>query len=283
MKKLLFLFCISFLPFFCIAQTVFSFGFLNHLLAQKETSLATIYLDNCAKNENNIVATDSIHFYLGKIFFNNKQFKESVTAFNKVSPQASFINQALMYKSIGLVYLDSSEKYIQNELLTLKGDTVFEQIKVITLASIALIHSNSKAYDSLIVHVQDSLFYYNELQLSLNKWKKKTQKKQKNALIAASLSAMLPGLGKVYGGKPYDGLGTFLTHVPLSLILLESYYKSGLYSARFISFSALTSLFYIGNIFASYHYIHKSRKEEKIDKKNEILLQCNIMLRNYYN
>lgn len=94
-------------------------------------------------------------------------------------PQASFTNQALMHKSIGLVYLDSSEKYIQNELLTLKGDTVFEQIKIIKLASIGLINSNLQAYDSLIVHVKDSLFYYIELQLFLNKWKKKAKKNKK--------------------------------------------------------------------------------------------------------
>ncbi len=30
-------------------------------------------------------------------------------------------------------------------------------------------------------------------------------------------------MGKVYAGKPYDGLSTFLTHVPLSLVVLESY------------------------------------------------------------
>ncbi len=133
------------------------------------------------------------------------------------------------------------------------------------------------------MNIKDSLFYYNNLQVSLNKWRNKANKKTKKPIIAAGLSALVPGLGKVYGGKPYDGLGTFLTHVPLGFIVLESYNKAGLNSARFITFTSFATLFYIGNILASYHYIYKNRKEENFDKKNEILLQCNIMLRNYYN
>jgi TM2 domain-containing membrane protein YozV len=168
-------------------------------------------------------------------------------------------------------------------LKPIKGDSVFNQIKTITLASVALINNNYVVYDSLILQLKDSLFYYNNLQVSLNKWRKKATIKTKNPIIAAGLAAMVPGLGKVYAGKPYDGLSTFLTHVPLGFVIWESYNNAGVNSARFITFTSITSLFYVGNILASYHYIYKNRKEEKIDRKNEILLQCNIMLRNYYN
>jgi TM2 domain-containing membrane protein YozV len=285
MRKYICIFIILFLLSFgeVQSQVAFNLGFYKHLVAQKETDLVFSYLNNCALNEKDTATIDSIQFYIGKIFFNNKQFKESVTVFNKVSKQASLSNEALLYKAIGLVYLDSSEKYIQNELLTLKGDTVLEQVKLITLASIALIYSNLKVYDSLVVKVQDSLFYYNELQLSLNKWRIKAVKRKKSPLTAALLSALIPGMGKVYGGKPFDGLSTFLTHIPLGLILWESATNAGINSARFITFSAITSLFYIGNIFTSYLYINKHGKEENSAKKNEILLRCNIMLRNYYN
>lgn len=283
MKKNILLINLFFFANFSIAQTKFNVDFYQNLLNQKETNLAMLYLNKCELVAQNSSTLDSINFYKGKISFDTKQFKLSVSSLNKISETSVFYNQSKMYKSIGLVYLDSSEKYINNELLSIKSDSVFNQIKTITLASVALINNNLLVYDSLISQIKDSLFYYNNLQVSLNKWYKKASKKVKRPVVAAGLSALAPGLGKVYGGKPYDGLGTFLTHVPLGIILWESYNKAGPNSARFVSFTAITSLFYFGNIVASYHYIYKNRKEEKFDKKNEILLQCNVMLRNYYN
>lgn len=283
MKKNILLINLFFFANFSIAQTKFNVDFYQNLLNQKETNLAMLYLNKSELVAQNSSTLDSINFYKGKISFDTKQFKLSVSSLNKISETSVFYNQSKMYKSIGLVYLDSSEKYINSELLSIKSDSVFNQIKTITLASVALINNNLLVYDSLISQIKDSLFYYNNLQVSLNKWYKKASKKVKRPVVAAGLSALAPGLGKVYGGKPYDGLGTFLTHVPLGIILWESYNKAGPNSARFVSFTAITSLFYFGNIIASYHYIYKNRKEEKFDKKNEILLQCNVMLRNYYN
>lgn len=283
MRKIFLLFILLLTVYLGKAQTNFNVDFFQNLVNQKESNLAVLYLNKCELVTQNSSTLDSIYFYQGKTHFNTKQFKQSVLAFNNISTFSVFYNQSKIYQSIGLLYLDSSEKFINNELIPIKGDSIFNQIKNITLASVALINNNLVVYDSLILQLKDSLFYYNNLQVSLTKWRKKATLKTKNPFISASLSAIVPGLGKVYAGKPYDGLSTFLTHVPLGFVVLESYNNTGVNSARFITFTAISSLFYIGNILASYHYIYKNRKEAKIDKKNEILLQCNIMLRNYYN
>ena len=283
MRKIFLLYILLLTVCFGKAQSNFNYDFFQNLVNQKETNLAILFLNKCELLPQNTTTLDSIYFYKGKIYFNTKLFKQSVLAFNKISDLSVFYNQSKIYQSIGLLYLDSSENYINNELKPIKGDSVFNQIKTITMASVALLNNNLLVYDSLILQIKDSLFYYNNLQVSLNKWRKKANLKTKKPFIAAGLSALVPGLGKVYGGKPYDGLSTFLTHVPLGLIVWESYNNAGVNSARFITFTSISSLFYFGNILASYHYIYKNRKEEKIDKKIEILLQCNIMLRNYYN
>jgi hypothetical protein len=283
MKRTALLFILFIAFSFSKAQSNFNIDFYQNLVNQKENNLALLYLNKCELVTENLSILDSIYFYKGKTHFNTKQFKESVFSFNKISGNSTFYIQSKMYLSIGLLYLDSSEKYINNELKPIKGDSIFNQIKTITMASVALLNNNLLAYDSLILQLKDSLYYFSNLQVSLIKWRKKSTIKTKNPLIAAGLATIVPGLGKVYGGKPYDGLSTFLTHVPLGLLVWESYYNVSVNSARFITFASITSLFYAGNILASYHYVYKNRKEEKIDRKNEILLQCNIMLRNYYN
>ena len=283
MRKTILLFILFLVFGYGKAQSNFSVNFYQNLVNQKETNLAILYLNKCELLPQNIATLDSIYYYKGKTFFNSKLFKQSVLAFNKISTLSVFYNQSKIYQSIGLLYLDSPENYINYILKPLKGDSLFNQIKSISMASVALLNNNFLVYDSLILQLKDSLFYYNNLQISLSNWRKKATLKTKNPIIAASLSAIIPGLGKVYGGKPYDGLSTFLTHVPLGLTVWESYKNAGFNSARFITFTSISSLFYFGNILASYHYIYKNRKEEKLDRKNEILLQCNIMLRNYYN
>lgn len=283
MKRTILLFLLVLAFSFSKAQSIFNINFYQNLVNQKETNLALLYLNKCELVTQNETILDSIYFYKGITHFNTKQFKESVFSFIKISENSIFDIQSKMYLTIGLLYLDSSENYISNELKLIKGDSVFNQIKTITLASVALLNNNLLAYDSLVLQIKDSLYYFSNLQVSLNKWRKKANLKTKSPMIALGLAAMVPGLGKVYAGKPFDGLSTFLTHIPLGFIVWESYNNAGMNSARFITFTAISSLFYVGNILTSYHYIYKNRKEEKIDRKNEILLQCNIMLRNYYN
>jgi hypothetical protein len=283
MNRIILLFILLLAFSFCKAQTSFNIDFYQNLVNQKETNLALLYLNKCESTTQTVSILDSILFYKGKTHFNSKQFKESAISFRKISYKSPFYIQSKMYLSVGLLYLDSSEKYINDELKLIEGDTILNQIKTITMASIALINNNLLVYDSLILQIKDSLYYFSNLQVSLNKWRNKATLKAKSPLMAASLAILVPGLGKVYAGSPYNGLSTFLSHVPLGLIVWESYNNAGVNSARFITFTSFASLFYFGNILSSYHYIYKNRKEEKIDRKNEILLQCNIMLRNYYN
>ncbi len=266
------------------AQQVFNYSFYKNLINQKENDVALLYLNNCSQATSDSSVLDSLFFLSGKLYFDKKDFAFAVNDLNKISNSSVFSQQARLYEVIGLAYLDSSEQYIISRLPTRNNsDGVFNQIVNMEHAAIALIKNNIQQYDSLHQTINDSLYYYQSLKVTLNKWRVNSKKHKKSPLVAASLSAIVPGLGKVYANKPYDGLSTFLTHIPLTLILIESQSKAGVNSSRFITFSAIASLFYIGNMWSSYFYILKHRKEVNFDRKNEILLQCNVMLRSYYN
>lgn len=286
MKKLILLFVVlsAQLLLKLQAQQVFNFSFYKNLINQKENDVALLYLHNCIQTTNSHQVLDSLFFFSGKLHFDKKDFAPAVNALNKVTNNCAFSQQAKLYEVIGLTYLDSSEQYIISRLpADDSSDSVFNQIVNIEHAAVALIKNNIQQYDSLQRIINDSLYYYQSLKVTLNKWRVNSEKHKKSPVLAASLSALVPGLGKVYANKPYDGLSTFLTHIPLAFILIESQSKAGINSPRFITFSAIASLFYIGNVWSSYFYILKQRKEVNFDRKNEILLQCNVMLRSYYN
>ena len=62
---------------------------------------------------------------------------------------------------------------------------------------------------------------------------------------------MIPGLGKVYTGKPGQGLAAFLKTVPLAAITIENYRVNGFNNPQLYIFGSLFALFYVGNIWGS--------------------------------
>jgi hypothetical protein len=277
------LFLLFIVGFYSKAQSQFDYTFYKNLINQKEQDLALLYLNNSLPI-NNLIQKDSILYLKGIQFYEKKQFDSSVFYLQKISNSSPTFTHAKLVQAIALSYLNNPELAISKSLNAVSNsDSVIKQIKILLLASNAIIHKNYSSYDSLIAQINDSLYIYNSLQATLNKWSKKRTQKVKSGFVGGIFSAVVPGLGKVYAGKGFDGLSTFFTHVPLVFILNESLQNSGVNSGRFITFASITSLFYIGNILTSYHDVKLSRKEVDFERKNEVLLQCNIMLRNYFN
>lgn len=73
----------------------------------------------------------------------------------------------------------------------------------------------------------------------------------KSSLAAASLS-LVPGLGKVYLGYPYQGISSLLVNTLLFAQMAESFHVAGPKSIRFGLTASVFTVFYIGNIYGSY-------------------------------
>lgn len=284
MKSLLWFIFILCNCFTINAQKKFDFNFYKNLINQKEPEMAVLYLNNSIATSTSKNQSDSINYLKGLIFFEKKQFDSTVFALENINYLSPIYNHSVFLKSISMIYKNDKESSIFNSINSIRdSNIVVNEIKKMMLASNALIHKNHNKFDSIILQIDTTIFITKSLISTLSKWSEKRNLKNKNKFLAASLSAIIPGLGKVYVGKKFDGLNTFLTHIPLALIMYESYYVAGFNSSRFITFSTIASLFYIGNIITSYHNVNIERKEVNNERKNEILLQCNIMLRNYYN
>ena len=103
-------------------------------------------------------------------------------------------------------------------------------------------------------------------------------KKKKNKFIATSLSAIIPGLGKVYLGKPRQAISTLTVISLLGTQAWEAYDKGGIRSPLFIIFGSLGSLFYLGNLYGTYHLNHASSNKQKQHYHEEIMAIMGPML-----
>lgn len=78
-----------------------------------------------------------------------------------------------------------------------------------------------------------------------------TKLHMKNRGLAAVMSAVVPGSGKMYAGRTWDGLYSLLMIGIMAWQSYEGYHKDGLVSGRCMTFGLLGSAFYAGNIYGS--------------------------------
>lgn len=106
--------------------------------------------------------------------------------------------------------------------------------------------------------------------------------KRKSPLIAGLCSAILPGSGKVYGGKPKQGIAALLPITFLGLQFYENIHKRGWDHPLTYFYGGLFSLFYIGNIWGSALSVKITNDEwnEKITQK--VLFNLHIPMRIMY-
>jgi TM2 domain-containing membrane protein YozV len=96
----------------------------------------------------------------------------------------------------------------------------------------------------------------------------------KSPLKAALLSALVPGLGKVYIGKTRIGFNAFIMNGVFAFQTYESIHKLGVKHPLSIINLLLSSFFYASNVYGSY-------RDAKYFKK-EKLQQLNNDASNYY-
>lgn len=102
----------------------------------------------------------------------------------------------------------------------------------------------------------------------------KNQIQSKHAYLAASLSMIIPGSGKIYTGNWQDGLISFLFVATNAWQAYRGFNKDGINSTSGWIFGGLGLGFYIGNIYGSYRSAIKynNNKKEKFHKHVEKLV-----------
>ena len=141
----------------------------------------------------------------------------------------------------------------------------------------ALLCRDYSTFDSLMALPHDGKFQEQYKELERIK-KDELGIKKKSPLVAAGMSAILPGLGKVYAGKPFQGLVALSANAILAAQAFEAYQHNGYKDYRFIGFAGLFAIFYAGNIWGSALSVKMASIEYEETKHQTILLMLRIPL-----
>lgn len=107
---------------------------------------------------------------------------------------------------------------------------------------------------------------------------KGTQLAYKSPLAAGFLSAIIPGLGKIYAQRTVDGLYSLLTIGLAGWQAYDGFHKDGLSSFKGWAFGVLGSILYIGNIYGSAVsvQIHNVRIRQKLYDEVRVLISAHF-------
>lgn len=231
-----------------------------------------------------VTQKDSLFFQLGWLAYSRKQLPLSATCFLRVSPVSAVYVQCLFFAAYSLTFTGQrdSATHILNNIST--ADSTTNELKNFELAGLSLLKRDTTAY-----HVFRQQFTYTayafaneERHMDLYQHKLTTNRK-KSPLLAGLYSALIPGSGKIYAGKKKQGIGAFLPVATLGALTYEAYKKGGIKSARFIVYSSIFSVFYIGNIWGSVLSVKIKQNEFNREYDNKILFDLHIPLRNFFN
>ena len=220
-------------------------AFIDYLIGNNFTTDALIWLDS-----QDYSPSDTLDFLKGLTLYTAGKLELASAEFSKVPCTSSFFDRSVFYGAISDTYTGAYSRAL-SRLDEYQGK--YQELKYYQKAGLALLQDEREAYKATA-----SAFSYNDYSLVEGErlfdkiFAERYLAKQKSPWLAAGLSAVLPGLGKIYVGRKDEGIAALMTVGVLAGFTAEAWIKKGPTDWRTIVFGTLGSLFYIGNIYGSY-------------------------------
>ena len=222
---------------------------------------------------------DSLLFFAGRVYFKTEIFDTASIYFCKVSDNSAMHNEAAYYSSFCLAEDRRYDKSKISFSSLAPSDQFNHEFLNFELMGAMLLTRDTSGYSSILKTFTYSDKKFSDEEIKLIQLKHDIDNiRHKSGFLAGCMSAVIPGLGKIYAGKTNQGLSSFLPVTLLGIQAYEAYRKAGVKSVRFILSAGLFSVFYIGNIWGSVLSVSVNRTEINDEINNQILLIMRIPL-----
>ena len=229
---------------------------------------------------------DSMNFAKGVIYLLSDESTKSICSFDKVSEISACYSKALVANAYNYwqnKQYDKSDKLLK-KVLNNTNDSGVHSMALLMLSANELLQNHPSGYANYAKMIDTSDEVIQSKKHILNKvYQSENAFHHKSPVVAGVLSAVVPGLGKWYLGKPNEAFGAFIPLASLGILTYEAYRKGGVKSLGFVSFASLFSVFYAGNIWGS--MVSVKIRTESFNNNNEknialgMLVPINRLLR----
>lgn len=229
-------------------------------------------------------ALDSANYFIGYSYYLAKKLDSSVVYLNKISHSSPLYDKSMLYSFMQYCYMKNYAAAAFQMNKSFADTSRLRQLYLTEFAGYALLSRNYNLFDSLSGHFDLKNYTLKSEQEELRRFAAGMKKySNKSPVIAGGLSAVVPGLGKLYAGYRGKALSSFITVTGLAAVTYEAYYRQGFRSPQFILASTLFSVFYIGNIWGSALSVGVKQAEFFNEYDRKILINMHIDLRRAFN
>ena len=261
------------------------FDFALYLLGNDMKEEAQTLMTNPNTNYfNSKLTQDSVNYLKGWTFYSSKELVNASLFFDSVSKESALYAKSTFFNSLSNAHIGDYSK--SNTILKNFADTTkdFKELYHYEKAGLALLERN---YEKYKYHSQN--FTYQDFRLieqeqKLNDiYNQLITHKHKSPWVAGIVSAIVPGLGKIYAGSYGEGVSSFLLIGSLGAITAENWIKNGPLNWKTIIFGAIGAVFYVGNIYGSVTSVKIYYEDFNNQQNISILYNIHIPLRTIFN
>lgn len=234
--------CIT-LAFYCnIFYAQIDAGFINHLTVAKLAKEHKTYLKSLPQ------FSDSTEYYKAK--FNLKYFNDSLFLEDYFKSKPLCDVDSTLLAEASSAFLNNSNWQRTNKWFQSTQQSDFRNLTELQNIYKSCLNPNLFRSEN----------FPDQLQPSFLKYKKAYNKKP---FFAATLSTLIPGLGKLYVGKSRSLIATFILNGAYAAQTIESTRKLGPTHVLSIINIAGFTVFYLSNIYGSFKAVYQLRTEYK--------------------
>jgi len=270
----------------CAQPSAFSqeWQFARYLADKEEVDEASFVLQSIDTRQLSRPQLDSLAYLTGWLAYSGKSLDMASQHLLSVSSGSPFYIKSQYFGAYCLTFQQKLDAASAVARQLPAPDSTLRELRAFEEAGIALLQRQFQRYDTLRQQFRYSSYALSAEEKHLDSYRAGLQaQKRRSPAVAGLLSAVVPGLGKLYAGKPKQGIAAFLPVLTLGLLTWEGYRKDGPGSLRFLGFGSLFTLFYGGAIWGSTLAVHVQRDQFNRSYDNKILFDMHIPLRNLLN
>lgn len=262
------------------------FNFITHLAKNKLFTEAEAEKRNLfSKPGISPLYIDSVNFFMGMEYFEDHRLLEARQLFLSVSDQVFFYYKARYLAGIidteknrpdsAIINYSNIEESTNNDL---------NELKQFELSGLYLLKKDYRRFDSISMLANFKNPLISEEFQNLKNYAQIDKKiKRKSPVLAGTMSAIIPGLGKVYAGNNGQALASFLACGFTGAVAVENYLHFGIKHPQTILFTGVFGLFYVGNIWGSALSVQIVKIEKQLENKHNILVGLKLPVSKFFN
>ena len=251
------------------------FEFIDYLIGNDMVQDAVTILSS-----GKYFASDTLQYLKGWANYSAKHLADASAAFDKVPQDSPFYDKSLFFNVISNAHMGQFGRSAG----LLKGyDGPYGELKSLEEAGIALLEGRKEDFITASEGFTFSQYALTDSERQLQGiFNERYYGSRKSPLLAATASALVPGLGKVYAGELAEGISSFLTVGSLAAITAENWSRNGFTNWKTLLFGTLGAIFYIGNIYGSYVSVSIHQNDLRNAQDTAILYHIHIPLRSVF-